>query len=105
MRKVYVLLLINFASFGTWGKTITTGAVTGSPFILTTCATPGAGTVAFSFTGTFNPGNIFTAQLSDDIGSFASPVILGTLSFAGADPGGLFIVIIIPAGTPSGAGY
>ncbi|HMK26824.1 MAG TPA: T9SS type A sorting domain-containing protein [Chitinophagaceae bacterium] len=86
-------------------NTITTGAVTGSPFILATCAVPGAGTVAFSFTGSFNPGNTFTAQLSDDIGSFASPATLGTLPLSGTDPGGLLIPIVIPPGTPSGSGY
>ena len=48
-------------------------------------------TVAGSFTGTF------TAQLSDAVGSFAAPTVIGT----GASP----IAAIIPAGMPAGTGY
>ncbi len=35
--------------------------------------------VPFAISGKFNQGNIFSLQLSDDKGSFAKPVILGTL--------------------------
>ncbi len=37
-------------------------------------------TVPYSINGTCNIGNIFTAQLSDATGSFASPVSIGTIS-------------------------
>jgi len=37
-------------------------------------------TVPYSINGTCNVGNIFTAQLSDATGSFASPVSIGTIS-------------------------
>ncbi len=37
-------------------------------------------TVPYSINGTCNAGNIFTAQLSDATGSFASPVSIGTIS-------------------------
>jgi hypothetical protein len=51
--------------------TITTGAIAGSPF----CVTASAGaavSVPFTSTGTFT-GNTYTAQLSNTVGSFASP--------------------------------
>lgn len=56
------------------------------PNSVTTTAIPGplcAGSnvnVSFTVTGTFNAGNIFTAQLSDSSGSFAFPSDIGTLS-------------------------
>ncbi|NVO04266.1 MAG: hypothetical protein HXX09_16355, partial [Bacteroidetes bacterium] len=50
---------------------------------------------------TFNAGNIFTAQLSDASGSFASPVSLGTL--VGTTSG--TINGTIPLITPAGIGY
>ncbi len=37
-------------------------------------------TVPYSINGTCNIGNIFTAQLSDATGSFASPISIGTIS-------------------------
>jgi hypothetical protein len=46
--------------------------------------------------------NIYTAQLSDATGSFASPINIGTL--AGNSNAGT-IITIIPANTPSGIGY
>lgn len=36
--------------------------------------------IPYTITGTFNSGNVFTAQLSDGAGSFASPVIIGTIT-------------------------
>jgi hypothetical protein len=57
--------------------------------------------VPFTITGTFMPGNTFTAQLSDAAGSFASPVNIGTLGSTAAGT----IAGTIPAGTPAGTGY
>lgn len=57
--------------------------------------------VVYSITGTFNAGNVFTAQLSDVSGSFASPVEIGAL----ASVSGGSIACMIPPGTPPGAGY
>ncbi len=80
-------------------NSITTSPIIGSPF------NPGAAvSVPYTITGTFNSGNIFTAQLSDALGSFASPATIGTLPsiVAGtiiANPG------VIPIGTPAGTGY
>ena len=63
------------------GNTITTGAVNTAPFDVE-CATPitASGTVDFTSSGTFNGGNIYTAELSDASGSFASPTSIGTLT-------------------------
>jgi hypothetical protein len=51
--------------------------------------------------GTIYNNNVWTAQLSDASGSFASPVSIGTL--AGTTVG--TIAATIPAGTPAGTGY
>jgi|GEM_PF-1383089 len=75
-------------------QSITTGTITGSPFC------PGAAVaVPFTLSGvSIGPGNVFTAQLSDASGSFASPVNIGT----GTPPS---INATIPLGTPAGTGY
>jgi hypothetical protein len=82
---------------GGGGVTATTGVI--SPG--TNCAGATV-SVPFTITGTYNAGNIFTAQLSDAAGSFVSPVNIGTL--AGVAAGS--ISGVIPANTtPSGSGY
>lgn len=60
-------------------------------------------TIALNYfnTGSFNSGNIFTAELSDALGSFASPLIIGTLSATVSDT----INALIPLNTPAGNGY
>jgi len=82
-------------------NTITTGAIAGSPFTVT-CVATAAVDVPFTSTGTFNAGNIYTAQLSNSAGSFAFPVNIGTLTST-ANSG--TINATIPAGTISGTGY
>lgn len=49
----------------------------------------------------FQPGNVFTAQLSNASGSFAAPVAIGSV----ASSTGGNIICTIPAGTPIGNGY
>jgi hypothetical protein len=90
---------------GCVSNTISTGAITGAPFTVD-CDVPTTdnGSIAFTSIGTFNGGNIFTAQLSDETGSFASPVNIGTLSLSGVDPSGS-INFTVPAGSTGGAGY
>ncbi len=51
----------------------------------------------------WDPGNIFTAELSDASGSFASPVSIGSVSSTATGPGS--ISATIPLGTSFGAGY
>jgi hypothetical protein len=58
--------------------------------------------VPYAALGTYTAGNVFTVQLSDASGSFASPVSIGTLS---STSGSGTITAIIPAGTAAGSGY
>lgn len=57
--------------------------------------------VDFVATGTFNAGNIFTAELSDQFGNFATPTAIGSIisTTSGSIP------CTIPLGTPTGSGY
>lgn len=58
-------------------------------------------TVDYAATGTYTPGNVFTAQLSNALGSFAAPVAIGSVvsTTSGSVAG------TIPAGTAVGSGY
>ncbi len=60
--------------------TITTGTVNGSPFLFSPSAPDAIITVPYTTSGTFNAGNIFTAQLSDANGSFTAPTTIGSLA-------------------------
>lgn len=56
-------------------NTITTNTISGSPFC------PEASlNIPFTSSGTFNSGNLYTAQLSNKNGSFSNPTTIGTLS-------------------------
>ncbi|MBP0905537.1 GEVED domain-containing protein [Mariniflexile gromovii] len=57
--------------------------------------------VPYTFTGTFISGNVFTAQLSNASGSFASPVSIGTLTSTNSGT----ISATIPIATSTGSGY
>lgn len=57
--------------------------------------------IPFTVQGDYNTGNIFTAQLSDVTGSFATPINIGTLSSTTSGT----IAGTIPAGSSSGNGY
>ncbi|MDQ1265325.1 MAG: trimeric autotransporter adhesin, partial [Bacteroidota bacterium] len=85
------------SSFSITGQTITTGTVTGSPFLL------GSTNVAVPFTvcGGFNQNNTFSAQLSNEYGSFASPTVIGTWN--GTENGTVYVTI--PNDANSGTGY
>lgn len=82
-------------------NTITTGAVSTSPFTLD-CTTNATGTVAFTSVGTFTAGNIYTAELSDALGNFTSPTTIGSLNST-SNSGS--INITISTGTVSGTLY
>ncbi len=83
-------------------NTITVSTLSAVTFNLVDCFTSANGTVDFTSTGTFTTGNVYTAQLSDAAGSFASPTNIGTLSST-ANAG--TINFTIPAGTPTGLLY
>jgi hypothetical protein len=57
--------------------------------------------LSFNATGTFGSGNVFTAQLSDANGSFATPTTIGSLSSITPAP----ISVNIPTGATGGTGY
>ena len=77
-------------------KTIRTNSLASSVFC------EGASlTVPFTITGTFNSGNVFTAQLSNASGSFANPSSIGTLT--GTSSGQ--ISAALPGNVVSGTGY
>jgi hypothetical protein len=78
------------------GNTITTGNPTAGPYC------PGETiTIPYSVSGTFNAGNVFTAQLSNAAGSFAAPIAIGT----NPGTGNGVIIATIPLGTAPGVGY
>ncbi|MBS1585055.1 MAG: T9SS type A sorting domain-containing protein [Bacteroidetes bacterium] len=90
----------------TWGETedyvVTIGGikttVTGGPFC-------GGATLNVSYSSgsvTFNAGNVFTAQLSNATGSFATPTNIGTLTSTAASG---TIVCTIPTNQTGGSGY
>ncbi|MBI5541741.1 MAG: PKD domain-containing protein [Bacteroidia bacterium] len=89
---------ISNANFTITGSTnsITSGTISGSPF----CAGV-AVSVPFTMSGSFTAGNVFTAQLSNATGSFATPVNIGTLTSTTSGT----ISATIPAGTATGTGY
>ena len=84
-------------SLTTNNNQITVGAITGSPFCA--CSTFN---IPFTSTGTFNAGNVYTAQLSDSTGSFATPTTIGTLAST-ANAG--TIACTIPCNAVSGSLY
>ena len=75
---------------------ILTGSITGTAF----CAGV-AVSVPFTASGYYGSGNVFTAQLSNGSGSFASPVNIGTLTSTVSGT----VSATIPANTASGTGY
>lgn len=81
------------------GATVSTGAIAPTSYCLEGISI----NVPFTVTGTVNAGNIYTAQLSNSSGSFASPTAVGTL--ASTSTGALNVMTIIPNNTPPGTGY
>ena len=75
---------------------ITTGTINGSPL----CSGSSIG-IPYSVSGSFITGNVFTAQLSNAAGSFASPISIGSVTATGSGA----IVGSIPLNTPTGSGY
>lgn len=85
--------------------------ITGSPIITNTITTdnvsansfcPGDSvSVAYTASGTFTGGNVFTAQLSNELGSFASPTNIGTITSTVSG----IIDAVIPIAANAGTGY
>ncbi len=83
------------------GNTVTTGTITGSPYCISN--TSGASiSVPYTATGVFSTLNVFEAQLSNELGSFAIPTVIGNIT-SNALSG--TISATIPAGTLNGTAY
>ncbi len=77
---------------------------TNTPSLLSACfGTDINLTIPYSAMGSYGVGNLFTAQLSNANGSFASPLTIGTLN--SASNGNQTINATIPSGTAAGNGY
>jgi len=98
LRPLPILALLICLQFKATAGVSLTASVSGSPFCA--CATIN---VAYNGIGLlFNAGNIFTVELSDASGSFASPIVIA--SVAGTATTGT-IVATLPCNTPPGTGY
>ncbi|MBX7110093.1 MAG: fibronectin type III domain-containing protein [Chitinophagales bacterium] len=98
MKKI-LLSLIVFAFTGLQSfaqLSISTKKVLNGPFCAGTSTT-----VGYIVSGAFNPGNVFTAELSDKDGNFTSPTVIG--SIAKTTSGN--ISCTLPAGLPSSNKY
>ena len=71
------------------------------PVIDTTYCPGSTVIIPYTISGSFNSGNVFTAQLSNDSGSFINPTFLGSVT---SNTSGT-ITITIPANTPQGSNY
>lgn len=93
----YLLLLVSIiGARAGQAATITTSVLNGPNFCQSTTVR-----VSYTVSGSLDPNNVFTAQLSDETGSFAAPVAIGTLSgTAGGTINGT-----LPAGVVTGSGY
>lgn len=89
------IVATSFLPENTFANTISTGSVS-SPL----CGNASF-LVPYSINGTFNAGNVFTAELSDASGNFSAAVSIGTLSSTNAGS----IPVTIPPSTPAGSGY
>lgn len=78
-------------------NSITTGTISGSPFCPEAIVN-----VPFTSIGTFNAGNIYTAQLSDKTGNFSSLTTIGSLSST-ANSG--TIIATLPSKPKAGTKY
>ena len=93
--------IVATATYGST-NTIVIDNINTPPFVLANCTSTATGTVDITSTGTFNAGNIYTVQLSDDVGSFTAPVNIGSIVSVNNTES---INFTIPAGTAGGTGY
>jgi len=96
MKKITFFWILFLISIVSKSQSITVGTVSHT----SVCAGDNI-SVAYTRTGTFNAGNVFTAQLSDAAGSFAAPVNIGTIISTNSGT----IAATIPLATPLGTNY
>ncbi len=95
----------NFRVFGTVtplaAANINAPTVNPTSFNLSNCSATASGSIDFTLTGTFNSGNVFTAELSDANGNFTQSLAIGSVT---STTGGI-INITIPENLLTGTGY
>ena len=93
-----LMLLLLSTGWATSGQaaTITTSVQNGTSFCRTSAVR-----VGYTVSGFIDPSNVFTVELSDETGSFAAPVAIGSLS----GTAGSTITATLPANVVTGAGY
>ncbi len=98
MKKIVILVIaiVCLITTKSWAQTISTLPLQDNVF----CQGENFN-VSFAVNGVFTAGNVFSVQLSDNSGSFASPVIIGTLAATGSGN----ISAGIPLGALSGSAY
>jgi hypothetical protein len=74
MKKIYAFITLLVFTYTVNAQTINTSAIPSSTYCQNETIN-----ISYTITGTYNPGNTFTAQLSDASGSFSSPTNIGTL--------------------------
>lgn len=82
------------------GTVLTTGTVTGSPYLVSASANVTI-SVPFTSDAVFAANNVFSVELSDNNGSFASPVVIGTATGSAIAP----VTAQIPNASINGTGY
>ncbi len=92
----------DFKVTGTPSATVTIAGNSISTLGVCTNATA-ATNINFTTTGIVNAGNVYTAELSNASGSFASPTSIGTLTSAAS--GAQVIAATLPTGLAVGTGY
>lgn len=80
--------------------TLSTNNVSGSPFLISASANATT-TVSFTSNAVFNPGNVFTVEISDELGGFSIPNPIQTLSATTIQP----ITVQIPNNLSAGNQY
>jgi hypothetical protein len=91
----------NLTITGTLTFDLNPGSLTGAPFTLANCLATGSGTIDYTSSAVFL-GNTFTVQLSDGLGNFDQPWVVGTTV---SDLSNGTLNFNLPAGLPTGAGY
>ncbi len=95
------LALLGLAFIGlTWSQT-QAQSISTLPLNSNNFCEGGSLTISYSVSNLFNSGNTFTAQLSDNSGSFSTPVAIGTLTTNASGN----ISAVIPMGTTPGSAY
>ncbi len=82
------------------GNSPVASILTGDPTDISYCV-GAALQLPYTASGDFTAGNVFTAQLSDAVGNFTVPVVIGSVA---AQTSGS-VACTIPLSTPAGAGY